>query len=160
MQLLGGQPCLQNHRPPVQRRRPTNALASRSGAHSDVLALGAMQKRACAALPPKCAHDPQQLAACVHCAGNLCVDVVVPVQQLPSKDPALRRKLLEELSSNPPAQASSSCCALTTNPTHVPVLSMHLAAFLTLVLWAAFAEFLGGWRQWQLHRGSSKAWAS
>lgn len=33
---------------------------------------------------------------------NLCVDVVVPMNQLPSKDPAVRASLLESLTANPP----------------------------------------------------------
>ena len=35
---------------------------------------------------------------------NLCVDVVVPMDQLPAKDPAIRASLLQSLTANPPSQ--------------------------------------------------------
>lgn len=37
---------------------------------------------------------------------NLCVDVVVPMDKLPSNDPAMRASLLQSLTANPPSQSS------------------------------------------------------
>jgi hypothetical protein len=36
--------------------------------------------------------------------GNICLDVVIPVDTLPPEDPVVRRRMLDELTASPPGQ--------------------------------------------------------